>query len=95
MTNTKLREQVNKALDFFTEPGQGEKYLKDLEDELLTLFRTTLQEIVPENWKLSLKSGGGIYEPSKTAGHTLEYWDGYNAAIDQFNANIKDILGGE
>ena len=38
-----LREQVNKLLDFFTEPGTGEKYLKDLENdlvELITLYTT-------------------------------------------------------
>lgn len=27
-----LRVKVNKLLDFFTEPGTGEKYLKDLEN---------------------------------------------------------------
>lgn len=36
--NTELREQLNQLLDFFTEPGQGEKYLKDLEDQILELF---------------------------------------------------------
>ena len=81
MTNTKLREQVNKALDFFTEPGQGEKYLKDLEDELLTLFRTTLQEIVPTRFPATEK------QTART-----EAWD---LAINTINANIKDILGEE
>lgn len=40
MTNNEaeLREQVNKLLDFFTEPGQGEKYLKDLENDLVVLI---------------------------------------------------------
>ena len=40
MTNNEaeLREQVNKLLDFFTEPGQGEKYLKDLENDLMSLI---------------------------------------------------------
>lgn len=32
-----LRQQVNKRLDFFTEPGKGKVYLKDLEDELVFL----------------------------------------------------------
>ena len=40
MTNNEaeLRTQVNKLLDFFTEPGQGEKYLKDLENDLMSLI---------------------------------------------------------
>ena len=40
MTNNEaeLREQVNKLLDFFTEPGQGEKYLKDLENDLVAII---------------------------------------------------------
>lgn len=40
MTNNEaeLRERVNKLLDFFTEPGQGEKYLKDLENDLMSLI---------------------------------------------------------
>lgn len=33
-----LRETVNKMLDFFTEPGEGEKYLKDLEDDIVQLI---------------------------------------------------------
>ena len=35
-----LREKVNKLLDFFTEPGGGEVYLKDLENDLVELIAT-------------------------------------------------------
>lgn len=38
-TEAELRREINKLLDFFTEPGQGEKYLRDLEDDLLALLR--------------------------------------------------------
>lgn len=40
----KAREQVNKLLDFFTEPNQGEKYLKDLEDDLVTLIDKAVKQ---------------------------------------------------
>lgn len=33
-----LREKIDKLLDFFTEPNQGEKYLKDLANDLEQLF---------------------------------------------------------
>lgn len=34
-----LREKIDKLLDFFTEPNQGEKYLKDLANDLEQLFK--------------------------------------------------------
>ena len=33
-----LRPRIDKLLDFFTEPGKGEKYLKDLADDLEKLY---------------------------------------------------------
>ena len=37
--DSNLREVVNQMLDFFTEPDTGEKYLKDLEDEIVGLVK--------------------------------------------------------
>lgn len=37
-TEQPSRQEVNKLLDFFTEPGKGEVYLKDLEDDLVALI---------------------------------------------------------
>ena len=34
-----LRRTVNQMLDFFTEPDEGEKYLKDLEDDIVELVK--------------------------------------------------------
>ncbi len=33
-----LRTNLNKLLDFFTEPGGGEKHLIDLEDDIMQLI---------------------------------------------------------
>ena len=47
-----LRNRVNKLLDFFTEPGQGEKYLRDLEDDLVDLMASQQLKLLDELEKI-------------------------------------------
>lgn len=37
-SDVEIRERVNKLLDFFTEPSPKEKYLRDLENDLVALI---------------------------------------------------------
>lgn len=57
MTNNEaeLRERVNKLLDFFTEPGQGEKYLKDLENDLMSLISDHTRKAIEDQYNKSVE----------------------------------------
>lgn len=54
-----LRRTVNQMLDFFTEPDTGEKYLKDLENEIVELVKKhELQSRIDENRRAGAWWGG-------------------------------------
>lgn len=61
--NNDVRTRVNKLLDFFTEPARGEKYLKDLEDDLVNLIAerektARIDELENIDWE---NGDGGYY----------------------------------
>ena len=90
MTKTnKLRERINKSLDFFTEPGEGEKHLKDLEDQLLSLFTEELSHILNEIEKFKM-----VLTKDET---NSDYFYGYgnNQGLLKAQQIIKQYLGEE
>lgn len=92
MTNTKLPQKIDEALlgylqgltlssgnCFSPDDGVGRNARLQAAQSLLTLFRTTLQEIVPTRFPATEKQTARV--------------EGWDLAIDTINANIKDILG--
>lgn len=65
-----LRENVNKLLDFFTEPDQGVKYLKDLENNLMELIKAYGNEVEQEAYKKG--HADGVVEYAKAHNETLK-----------------------
>lgn len=87
MTNTKLREQTREIVGShevrYPDGEQNNEEMNSATDEIITLFRTTLQEIVPK---------GTLH-----CENIAQAWcdDCLLEWRDTINANIKDILGGE
>lgn len=54
-----LRKTIEQKLDWFTEPGTGEKYLKDLEDDLVA-YISSREQVVRFKVVQSLVKAGSI-----------------------------------
>ena len=86
---------IEKILDDVYQLGRTDALLDtndyaELKPNILTLFRTTLQEIVPEKERYKyLPKNLDNGRNQEIIGHRM----GWNGAIDTINANIKDILG--
>lgn len=65
-----FEQELNKLLDFFTEPG--EKYLKDLERDIITAHQSSLEEAVRLAYEKGRKEK--INYRGMTLEQKREYW---------------------